>query len=134
MTADPATRLRKSRRRIACPRSQDYANQGLLQQGFVTDEMGLAGELHSSDPEPLMSALGQKQTLTPVNLMSALPPKADIALRRSECPLCAAGSTGQCNTACSLSAGVSNPKVLRGTLASLIRSPRWRAPLACLEW
>jgi hypothetical protein len=25
-----------------------------------------------------MSALGQKQTLTPVNLMSALPPKADI--------------------------------------------------------
>ena len=26
-----------------------------------------------------MSALGQKRTLTPVNLMSALPPKADIA-------------------------------------------------------
>jgi hypothetical protein len=25
-----------------------------------------------------------------------------------------AGSTGQCNTACSLSAGISNPKVLRG--------------------
>ena len=25
-----------------------------------------------------------------------------------------AGSTGHCNTACSLSAGVSNPKVLRG--------------------
>ena len=31
-----------------------------------------------------------------------------------ECPLWVAGSTGQCNTACSLSAGVSNPKVLRG--------------------
>jgi hypothetical protein len=26
----------------------------------------------------------------------------------------AAGSTGQCNTACSLSAGVSKPKVFRG--------------------
>jgi len=26
-----------------------------------------------------MSALGQKQTLTPVRVMSALPPKADIA-------------------------------------------------------
>ena len=36
-----------------------------------------------------MSALGQKQTLAKVRLMSALPPKADIALHRSECPLCA---------------------------------------------
>jgi len=35
--------------------------------------------LRSSNPEPLMSALGQKQTLTPVRVMSALPPKADIA-------------------------------------------------------
>ena len=34
--------------------------------------------LRSSNLEPLMSALGQKQTLTPVNLMSALPPKAEI--------------------------------------------------------
>jgi hypothetical protein len=35
--------------------------------------------LHSSDPEPLMSALGQKQTLKRPHSMSALPPKADIA-------------------------------------------------------
>jgi hypothetical protein len=34
--------------------------------------------LHSSNPEPLMSALGQKQTLPESNGMSALPPKADI--------------------------------------------------------
>jgi hypothetical protein len=32
----------------------------------------------------------------------------------AQCPLWVACSTGQCNTACSLSAGVSNPKVLRG--------------------
>jgi len=31
-----------------------------------------------------------------------------------ECPLRIAGSTGQCNTARSLSAGVSKPKVFRG--------------------
>src|SRR6516225_140334 len=31
-----------------------------------------------------------------------------------ECPPCAAGSTGHCNTARSLSAGVSKPKVFRG--------------------
>ena len=36
-----------------------------------------------------MSALGQKRTLGHLRAMSALPPKADIALHRSECPLCA---------------------------------------------
>ena len=36
-----------------------------------------------------MSALGQKRTFRNVRAMSALPPKADIALHRSECPLCA---------------------------------------------
>ena len=34
--------------------------------------------LHGSNPEPLMSALGQKQTLQRILVMSALPPKADI--------------------------------------------------------
>ena len=34
--------------------------------------------LHSSNPEPLMSALGQKRTLRGVRPMSALPSKADI--------------------------------------------------------
>jgi len=34
--------------------------------------------LHGSNPEPLMSALGQKQTLRRILVMSALPPKADI--------------------------------------------------------
>jgi hypothetical protein len=34
--------------------------------------------LHGSDSEPLMSALGQKQTFKRLRLMSALPPKADI--------------------------------------------------------
>jgi hypothetical protein len=37
--------------------------------------------LHSSNPEPLMSALGQKQTWKHVRVMSALPPKADIRQR-----------------------------------------------------
>jgi len=34
--------------------------------------------LHSNNSEPLMSALGQKQTSRLVRTMSALPPKADI--------------------------------------------------------
>ena len=34
--------------------------------------------MHGSNPEALMSALGHKQTLGKVQLMSALPPKADI--------------------------------------------------------
>jgi len=37
--------------------------------------------LHGSNSEPLMSALGQKQTSRLVEGMSALPPKADIAER-----------------------------------------------------
>jgi hypothetical protein len=37
--------------------------------------------LHSSNPELLMPALGQKQTSAPAQGMSALPPKADIAER-----------------------------------------------------
>jgi hypothetical protein len=40
--------------------------------------MGFRVSLHSSNPEPLMSALGQKQTIGPFIAMSALPPKADI--------------------------------------------------------
>jgi len=35
--------------------------------------------LRSSNPEPLMSALGQQRTLKRLRPMSALPPKADIA-------------------------------------------------------
>jgi hypothetical protein len=37
--------------------------------------------LHGTNPEPFMSALGQKQTSDCRPLMSALPPKADIAER-----------------------------------------------------
>ena len=40
---------------------------------------GLGVRLRGSNPKPLMSALGQKQTLKGPNTMSALPPKADIS-------------------------------------------------------
>jgi hypothetical protein len=42
--------------------------------------MGLGASLQDINPEPLMSALGQKQTLDCCPPMSALPRKADIAL------------------------------------------------------
>jgi hypothetical protein len=38
--------------------------------------------LHGSNPEPLMSALGQERTLKRLHAMSALPPKAGIAGRQ----------------------------------------------------
>ena len=44
--------------------------------------------LHGSNPEPLMSALGQKQTLQSVRPMSALPPKADIGTQPRMSALC----------------------------------------------
>ena len=43
--------------------------------------MGFRVSLHGSNLELLMSALGQKQTLVHVHMMSALPPKADIVER-----------------------------------------------------
>jgi hypothetical protein len=43
---------------------------------------GLEVSLRGSKSEPLMSALGHKQTLTRLYPMSALPPKADIAGRQ----------------------------------------------------
>ena len=47
---------------------------------------GSGVSLRSSNLEPPMSALGQKQTLGKMRLMSALPPKADIdRARRDVC-------------------------------------------------
>src|SRR3974390_2131729 len=46
--------------------------------------MGFRVSLHGSNPEPPMSALGQKQTLQSVRPMSALPPKADINHRERD--------------------------------------------------
>src|SRR5262249_12875098 len=51
---------------------------GELQQGITASEMGSRYVLRSSNPEPLMSALGQKRTFRSVRTMSALPPKADM--------------------------------------------------------
>jgi hypothetical protein len=34
-----------------------------LQQGFAISEMGVGDSLRGSNPDPLMSALGQKRTL-----------------------------------------------------------------------
>ena len=39
---------------------------------------GSGVSLHGSNPEPFMSALGQKRTFRSVRRMSAIPPKADI--------------------------------------------------------
>jgi hypothetical protein len=69
----------KVRRRIAAPEAQGLCHgRTQLQQGFATDEMGFRVRLHGSNPEPLMSALDQKQTLAFVRVISALPPIADI--------------------------------------------------------
>src|SRR6516162_937421 len=46
--------------------------------------MGLRPELHSSNPEARMSALGQKQTLQHLHAVSALLPKADIGTQPSD--------------------------------------------------
>src|SRR5262249_48507636 len=49
---------------------------------------GSGVSLHGSNPEPLMSGLGQKQTSRHLQPMSALPPKADIGTWPSSPVLC----------------------------------------------
>jgi hypothetical protein len=57
----------KSRRRIAAPKAKGLCGPcyGMtqLQQEFATSEMGFRVSLYAANPEPLMSALGQKRTL-----------------------------------------------------------------------
>ena len=60
-----------------------------LQQGFPKRGWGVS--LHGSDPKPPTSALGQKQTSDWRALMSALPPKADIAERDQDVRFVLAG-------------------------------------------
>jgi hypothetical protein len=62
--ADPAITLMKSRRRIAFSKAQDRAD--LRCCDYTRDlrraKWGLGIKLHGNNPEPLVSALGQKRT------------------------------------------------------------------------
>jgi hypothetical protein len=54
--------LALERRRIAYPKAQDYADfQSTITAGIYDRRNGVQGSvLHGSNPQPLMSALGQK--------------------------------------------------------------------------
>jgi hypothetical protein len=52
----------KSRRRIASPETQDYANMTDYIRDLRLAKWGSGAGLHGGNPGPLMSALGQKQT------------------------------------------------------------------------
>src|SRR5262249_58695654 len=73
----------KSRRRIAFSKAtapnDDYSSD------CPTTNWGSAVSLHGSNPESLMSALGQERTFRHVRSMSALLPKADIRQARHVC-------------------------------------------------
>src|SRR6516165_10602104 len=80
--ADPAIPLMRSRRRIACPEAQDYANSPDYIRDLPQAKWGSEAWLHGSKLELRMSALGHYRTFGEVETMSALPPKADISLVR----------------------------------------------------
>jgi len=65
-----------------------YADDGIQQLDYIRNlrpaKWGSVVSLHGGNPEPLMSALGQKRTSPHVRAMSALPPKADIVGRNSD--------------------------------------------------
>jgi hypothetical protein len=68
-----------SRRRIAFPKAQTGATWLCnYSRDLRLAKWGSGVSLHSSNPEALMSALGQKRTWRGQIAMSALPLKADI--------------------------------------------------------
>jgi hypothetical protein len=71
----------KSRRRTVSPETQDRANIADYIRDSRLVKWGSGISLHGSNPEPPMSALGQKRTFGLFIAMSALPPKADIGSR-----------------------------------------------------
>jgi uncharacterized protein YchJ len=80
--ADPTIPLIKSRRCIASPKAYLLAPTVAQKEDYSRDfdrtELGSLTVLQSSNSWDRMFALGQKQTLADVRVMSALPPKADI--------------------------------------------------------
>jgi hypothetical protein len=73
--AEPATNLMKSRRRISAPRLRTTP----IPADYIRDLRPAKWGSTCKNPEPPMSALGQKQTLDYRQSMFALPPKADIS-------------------------------------------------------
>jgi hypothetical protein len=77
---------------MASPWAQNYTPAGLERLDYSKDlpvaKWGSGISLHGSNPEALMSALGQKQTSEQDWIMSALPPKADIAKHSWDAALC----------------------------------------------
>jgi hypothetical protein len=73
--------LTKSRRRIALSEAQNCADRSHEEYDYIRDlrpaKWGSGASLHGSNPERLMSALGQKPPRRLTATVSALPPKAD---------------------------------------------------------
>ena len=80
--AEPATTLMKLRRRIAFPEAGTTPRKETITAGIGDRRNGVRGvKLQGNNREPSMSALGHKRTSAHIRVMSALPPKADIAER-----------------------------------------------------
>src|SRR5215471_15947278 len=80
--AVPAIPFMKSRRRIASPEAYEHRFQSSTLPGVWREFQAQVSEWQP------MSALGQKQTLGKVRLMSALPPKATLIERVRMSALC----------------------------------------------
>src|SRR5262249_3299463 len=120
------------------PQEPDHRHRGLLRacrerpRGRAAQECDEVAPAHAKLPivgQSLAkgsvvrhSKIGPQMTLWVQSL------QIDRPTMRTQCPLYSAGSTDHCNTARSLSAGVSNPKVFRGRRLSR------RAMLFRLAW
>jgi hypothetical protein len=119
-----------SRRRIA------FTKAGLRRIGrdYSRDlppaEWGSGISLHGSNPEPPMSALGQKRTWQQVRLMSALPPKADIDRARRDVCFVPKADVSRCSKTNALTPS-KMPIAGRKFLAGFLDAARPRVWVSC---
>jgi hypothetical protein len=77
--------LTKSRRRIAHPKAEDYADFQLgLQQGFAIGGMGFRGQFALQQSQAVHVRFGSKADIGLAAVMSALPPKARTSFTAAE--------------------------------------------------
>jgi hypothetical protein len=104
-----------ARRMLSLATGRIWLSTQAIKASNPPGEIGFQGQVvQCRTLEQQMAATGQERTSPAYSAVSALPPKADIDHRYRHVRYVLASSTGHCNTARSLSAGVSKPKVFRG--------------------
>ena len=88
-TAEPATTLMKSRRRIACPKAQDCARLRLITSGICDQRNGVQGSVCTAAFRAANVRFGSKADILMCRADVRFTPKSRHRRAQVACPLCA---------------------------------------------